>query len=166
MNKEIWRNIPNIENYQASNYGRIRNKKTGRVLKPVKNKYGYLIYSIHYKKLKGHRLVAQAFIPNPNNLPQINHKDENKANNNVKNLEWCTALYNSIYNNKHKKIAEKHEKPVYQFSKDNKFIKEYKSIRYASQVLKLQETHIKDVCKGYRKTCGGYVWRYKNESFY
>lgn len=166
MEKEIWKDIPNFDGYQASNLGDIRNKKTKKILKPVINRYGYKIYSLFGKKVKGHRLIAKTFISNPNNFSQVNHKDENKQNNNINNLEWCNNKYNSNYGTRNKRIALKNNKPVIQLTKNNIILNEYDSIRIASKILNLQETHIKDVCKGYRKTCGGYSWRYKNESIY
>lgn len=110
-NIEIWKDIPDYEGlYQVSNLGRVKSfKRNGnskdRILKPSKNRCGYL-QVILYKNRKTetftvHRLVALAFISNPLNLPCINHKDENKENNNISNLEWCTQQYNATYNNAH-----------------------------------------------------------------
>lgn len=99
---EEWRDIKDYENYEVSNLGRVRNKN-GKILKQ-QLRHGYYdvgLYNEHHqnqpKLLKVHRLVAQAFIPNLNNYPCINHKDENKLNNNIDNLEWCTYSYNCSY---------------------------------------------------------------------
>lgn len=105
--EEIWKKVSIDERYSISNYGRVRNDKTGYILKTSDDGKGYRRISL-YKNGKNkqtfvHRLVAQAFIPNPDNLPFINHKDENPANNFVDNLEWCTVLYNNTYNDSHKK---------------------------------------------------------------
>lgn len=99
MEKEIWKTIPKLTNYEVSNMGRVRKKNL--VLSQEETKKGYLRVSLSQngkrKHYKVHRLVASAFIPNDENFPQINHKDENKKNNNVENLEWCTNWYNSHY---------------------------------------------------------------------
>lgn len=96
----ITKPIVGYENYLISTTGIITNKKTGRQLKQ-REKKGYMEVNIYNKGKRKtmlvHRLVAQAFIPNPSNLPQVNHKDENPRNNNVDNLEWCTQKYNNNY---------------------------------------------------------------------
>ena len=127
--EEVWKDIPGYEGlYQASNLGKIRSldkltkggnqygcqfitKKRGRILKEYFNKSGYkqvtLVVNNKAKRFILHRLVAKTFIPNPNNLPQINHKDEDKTNNCAKNLEWCTCSYNINYGSRNEKAAEK-----------------------------------------------------------
>lgn len=95
---EQWKKITNT-NYEISNFGRLM--RNNKIIKPVKCSNGYLEYFL-WKDGKrsvylAHRLVAKYFIPNPNNLPQINHKDENIQNNNINNLEWCTSKYNANY---------------------------------------------------------------------
>ena len=113
--KEVWKDIQDYEGfYQVSNLGRIKslgNSKTRKekILKPIYHKQYYQItlsknnIRIQYRV---HRLVAEAFIPNPDNLPQVNHKDEDKTNNYVDNLEWCDALYNNNYKDKGKRISK------------------------------------------------------------
>lgn len=93
---EKWKKIEELENYEISNFGRVRNIKTGRILKN-QIKDGREVLNLSKKKIFIHRLVADAFIPNPNNFPQVNHKDENPLNNHFINLEWCTSKYNSNY---------------------------------------------------------------------
>ena len=102
----VWKPIPGFPLYEASNIGQIRNAKTKRIRKVHSNSRTnkdtyYLICDVQVngkrKHMRVHRLVALAFLPNPDNLPQINHKDEDKTNNCVWNLEWCTAEYNVNY---------------------------------------------------------------------
>ena len=100
--KEVWKDVPMYTGiYEASTFGRIRSKVTGKLAHSFKNEKGYVITKIFLngqcKNERTHRLVALTFIPNPNNYPQVNHKDENRENNRVDNLEWCTCDYNNTY---------------------------------------------------------------------
>lgn len=124
--KEVWKDIPGFENlYQVSNFGNVKvldricnsaiknnNKvlRKGKILKQY-NKRGYLQVSLSKNNKRYyfsvHRLVAMTFIPNPNNLPQINHKDENTLNNCIENLEWCTPKYNCNYGTRNSRIYNK-----------------------------------------------------------
>lgn len=122
--KEIWKDIQGYEGiYQVSNLGRVRSVDRvvihkdgvkhlyrGRVLKPHYNTSKYLAIGLHYNGISNtylvHRLVAQVFIPNPNNLPEVNHIDEVITNNKVDNLEWCTSEYNNNYGNHNKNTAK------------------------------------------------------------
>ena len=172
--QEIWKDVVGYEGlYQVSNLGRIKTferkrfkkiensflmKKTGReiIMKTSKNCGGYETVCLHrngeIKQFKVHRLVAMAFIPNPNNLPQINHKDENKANNSVENLEWCTERYNNSYGTR----KERASKSVYCVELN----KTYKSMTEAGKEIGLPFGNISKVCRGQNKTCAGYHWRY------
>lgn len=96
---ENWRKIADYQNYSVSDLGHVRNDKTGKLLKTVKHPNGYLVVNLYptRKTFKVHRLVAEAFIANPNNYPIINHKNEVKDDNRVENLEWCTYEYNNNY---------------------------------------------------------------------
>ena len=149
-----------------------------------KNEDGYLRIPLsksnERKKYSIHRLVAQAFIPNPNNLPQVNHKDENKTNNFVflkkddtvdlgkSNLEWCDGKYNKNYGTRNKRIAEKQLNspkfsiPVLQIDVNTgRVISDYQSTMEAERRLNIFHCNISACCKGKRKTAGGYKWRYK-----
>ena len=110
-----------------------------------------------------HRLVAKAYISNPDNLPQINHKDENIRNNCVNNLEWCTAKYNCNYGTRNSRRAESQSKEVSQYSKDGKLIATYKSTKIASENTGIGRFNIINVCNNNHKTAGGYVWKYGKE---
>ena len=168
--KEIWKDIKNYEgHYQVSNLSRVKSlnyNHTGKekILKLNKDKDGYLQVTLcknNIKKVyKVHRLVAQAFIPNPNNLPQINHKDENKTNNNVDNLEWCDRKYNQNYGTRTERVAEKLSKPVLQYDLEGNFIKEWKSTRECGRNGFCNQ-HIAACCRGELKTHKGFIWRYK-----
>lgn len=109
--EEIWKKIKGYEDYEISNLGRVKSyklNKRGNILTPAKYGIGYFHIVLNnngVKTLAVHRLVAQAFIPNPNNYSQINHKDENPSNNNVNNLEWCDAKYNNNYGHHGEKIS-------------------------------------------------------------
>lgn len=124
------------------------------------DRYGYSVISLnksdksYYKTV--HRLVAKAFIDNPNNYASINHRDENKLNNNVNNLEWCTVAYNNRYSKTRK---------VVQIGIDGKFVREWDCIKDAADACNLFMTHIQSCCarKPHYITYGGYQWRYKEE---
>ena len=167
---EIWRDIENYEGlYKISNKGRVKSlyKGSERILRPVIDKYGYMfVYLCNNnvrKYFKLHRLVAQAFIPNPYNLPEVNHKDENKKNNCVENLEWITHIDNCNYGTRNKRVGDSRSKPILQYSKSGEFIKELPSSREAERILGIANQHIIACCKGKRKSSGGFVWRYKEK---
>ena len=130
----------------------VTNKQTG---------YKYVTITIDRKAktYSVHRLVAQAFIPNPLNLPYVNHKDEVRTNNNVENLEWCTPKYNANYGDAIQRSKSKRSKPVVRIDKfGNEEI--YESIREAERRTGISNSNISAVCLGTRITTGGYKWRY------
>ena len=171
---EIWKDIEGYEGlYQVSNCGRVRSLWLGKekVLQPVKHKNGYLFVSLGRKKIISiHRLVAEAFIPNPDNLPQVNHRDENKENNNVDNLEWCDAKYNNNYGTHNKRVSDTQindqnkSKKVIQFSKTGEFIREWPSTNECGRN-GFNQGHVAACCRGNTKlkTYKGYIWKYKKE---
>lgn len=175
--KEIWKDIKGYEGlYQISNLGNVKsmdrlisckNNTTklckGTVLKPHKNNYLFVrLYNNSIPETKYiHKLIADAFIPNPNNFPEINHKDENKLNNSIDNLEWCTVSYNNSYGNR----TQKTRKRVYQCDLTGNIIKLWDGIRLASKELNIPSQQISQCCNQtkYRKTAGGYIWKYESE---
>lgn len=174
--KEIWKNIKDFNNYEINNYGVIRIKKNKKMLKYQIDKDGYYKVNLWRKGkckcFRVSRLVAQTFIHNPNNLPVVNHKDENKQNNCVDNLEWCTIAYNNAYGTKGKRGGEKQRnklrytksnRKVIQYDLKDNIVDTYKSIMTVAKKLNVDGTHITDVCKGRRKTAYGYKWRYIDE---
>lgn len=199
--KEIWKDIEGYEGiYQVSNLGNVRSvdryitTKNG-VVKPFKgvirslclNRNGYPFVTLKVKSISKtvevHRMVAQAFLPNPNNFPCVNHKDENPQNNRVDNLEWCTYKYNSNYGNTQKrksqntdyskcvnnrdkvtirrKITEKQRKEVYQYDKDLNLIKVWYS---ASECGRngFNQGHVSACCRKDKSflTHKGFIWSY------
>lgn len=178
---EEWKEIYNGR-YQVSNYGRVKsmffnNRQASinreKILKSVKrNKNSY--YSVNiYKNNKAsltnvHRLVAESFLKNPNNYKYVNHKDENKLNNRIDNLEFCTQKYNLNYGTRNERISKNNiNKPksrfekVLQYDLHGNFIKEYDNACIAEKEAKVR--HVRECCDGKRKTAHGYIFKYKNE---
>ena len=141
--------------YAATEDGRIYSFATKKFLKSQVTKKGYLTVRLgrghNYKNYRVHRLVADTFIPNPGNLPEVNHKDEDKTNNSVSNLEWCTQDYNLHYGSR-----EHLSKKVYCVELDKTFL----NARAAFKELGIKDYRIRYCCKGRRKTAGGYHWQY------
>ena len=165
--KEIWKDCKGYEGlYQVSNLGRVWNVKLQKYLKGSYNKDGYHQVYLTAKNGKRktesvHRLVALAFLSNPNNLPQVNHKDENKGNNCVDNLEWCNAKYNANHGTRNKRISKANSIPVYCFELDKIFY----GTREAERELGINHSSISKACKGKQKTTGGYHWEYYNGEY-
>ena len=166
-----WRPIAGYKGlYEISDFGRVRSlnyNHTGRtqVLKAGMNTQGYLFVCLYkdgkHKLYTVHRLVAQAFLANPDNMPEVNHIDECKTNNAVSNLEWCTRAYNINYGTGiARRAAASKSKPVQQFSKDGTFVAVWPSTIEARRQTGINESHICACCKGKLHTAGGYRWLY------
>ena len=150
--------------YQVSNLGNVKNIIKNRILRQTKNNIGYLSVTLNNgvtkKWVKVHRLVAETFIPNIENKPQVNHKDENKLNNCVNNLEWCTSVYNANYGDRNYKISINNGKMVKQYDLKGNFIKTYHSARFAGRSCNINPHCISACCRGEIKKSGGFIWEY------
>ena len=156
-----WKDVVGAENfYQVSDSGLVRNKSTGDILKPSTSG-GYAHIELRYginKNASVHRLVAEAFIPNPFNFRCVNHIDENKLNNHVENLEWCTYQYNATYG----KGALQRNSRVIQFDMAGNALSIWESIKDASEKTNVLYQGISACCRGKTKSAGGYMWSYAN----
>jgi len=166
---EIWKALPGVQGVEVSTFGKVRTLDRlvssesgtyfteGKVLKQYDNGYGYLIANIpvdgKYVTKRVHRLVAQAFIKNPNNLPQVNHRDCDRTNNNVENLEWCDNTYNSQYREKY---GEALGHPLFAINLTTLEVSKFRSQHEAGRTLGVEQTSISKVIKGRYKQAGGY----------
>lgn len=183
MLNEIWKDISGYEGlYQISTCGRVKSlqrdiiSKKGqkfqveeKIIKPIYRSRNQNYAAVHLcrnsntKTVSVHRLVAKAFIPNPSNLPFINHKDENPRNNTIENIEWCSVQYNNNYGlaNAKRSASLKNgakSKKVNQYTLDGKQFAVYPSTMEAKRQTGI--LHIVDVCNGKREKAGGYIWKY------
>ena len=183
MENEVWKDIPNYEGiYKASNFGRIKmvkrtlidslgkkiNKKE-HILKPRTGNRYYMIALYKNGKREDlllHRVIAQTFIPNPENKPFVNHKDENCFNNCSDNLMWCTQKENMNWGTINERMSKnsKSKRKVNQYDMDGNYIKTWDCMTdfYKSKGLKLK-TGIIECCKGRRQSHMGYKWKYADE---
>ena len=168
---ENWKEISGYEGlYEVSDKGRVKslgNNKTRKekILKPHKDTWGYLRVDLckdgKVKHSKVHRLVAEAFIQNPNNLKTVNHRDEVKTNNASNNLEWMSKKDNLNYGTRNKRVAESLSKQVQMFDKSTgELLATYPSTHEAERITGIAQQSISSCCNGKRKSAGGYIWRY------
>lgn len=171
---EIWKDIPNFEGYMMSNYSRVKSfkMKSIRILHQYIN-MGYcsvVLCDKNKKKVsKGvHRLMAETFIPNPKNLPQVNHKDENKLHNLIDNLEWCTNSYNMNYGTRNARaaigISYANSIKIAQYSLDGKYITSFRGMNEASRVLGFSVQRTPAQYKSQFSQCNGFMWRQYEEN--
>lgn len=179
--EEIWKPIAGFEGlYEVSNYGRVKSlTRYKKVIKPIIMNSGYYQYQLWHKGkcrvASGHRLVAQAFIPNPDNKPFVNHKDENKLNNFVDNLEWVTHVENCRYGTaiarrtehfdySNKRINNANQikacsKPIAQYTKDGKLIRRWSSAAECARENGWDASNIRRNCTGKRPHAYGYIFK-------
>ena len=186
--KEIWKDIVGYEGlYQVSNLGNVKSlnfNHTGKekIMKQIKHHTGYIIIGLVKNGIKKqhmvHKLVINAFNQNKDNVKfmpyenfndisfnnlDVNHKDENKENNKLSNLEYCTRLYNTNYGTRGKRISKNGSKPVNQYDLDGNFIKRWNSLSEISKELNITSGNISMCCTGKYKTTHGYKWKYANK---
>ena len=172
LDGEIWKIVPGFPEYEISSHGRIKypirkgvKPYPKRITYGTTNADGYKTFTLRNKEKKVvtgiHRIVAAAFIPNPENKPCVNHKgkDGNKQNNSVGNLEWVTKSENTQHAYYNNLISGK--RCILQLDVNNNIIKEWDTIKNAYETLKLSRTAINHVLSGKNKTCGEYYWCYK-----
>ena len=177
---EIWKDVVGFEGfYQVSNKGKVRSvdRKVqcsnsvrfykGKELSVCTDDKGYsrvlLAVAGKHKSCQVHRLVAMAFVENPDNLPEINHKDENPSNNCADNLEWCSKIYNLEYGTGRERSIQSHRKAVRQYSLNGEMIAEYDGVNSAARAIGKPNdaAAITKCCSGKNRTAHGYIWRYK-----
>ena len=184
--EEIWKDIEGYEGlYQVSNLGRVLSlgrdivRRTrygtmapyhiaGKVLKPLHSQGDYCYVHLFGNdgtstNHKVHRLVAKAFVPNPDNLNEVNHIDEDKENNRADNLEWCKHVDNCNHGTRNERSASKRGRQVEQLTLDGHHVAFYQSASEASRMTGIGHTCISLCCRGKTKTAGGYRWKFKEQ---
>lgn len=174
MKNEIWKDVVGYEGrYQVSSMGRVksleRKDRLGRtvkerILKPGVVGSGYLMISLYaggkQKMFFVHRLVCQAFHENPDNKPQVNHINEDKADNRACNLEWSTAKENNNHGTHNERVAKARSKPVGQYTRYGDLVKVWPSTQEAERQAGFNQGNISEVANGNRKTACGFIWKY------
>lgn len=175
---ETWRSISEFpEAYEVSDFGRIRSitrclpnghKYPGKILSTKVQRNGYLTVHLSYRNKPYtrlvHRLVASTFIENPNGFLQVNHINENKKDNRVENLEWCSGSRNCKYGHRNDAMINQRKKAVNQYTIDGALIKTFPILNAAARETGVNAAHICDVCKGRRSSAGGFKWEYVGSS--
>lgn len=179
----FWKKVKGYEGlYEVSNAGHVRSvdryvkcnhgvaKRSGKTLKETERRKGYLCVNLSKngksRSVEIQRIVATAFLPNPEGLPCVNHKDENKKNNSAENLEWCTYAYNNNYGNRKAKCREKTtngkmSKKIFQYSRDGELLNEFPSLAEAHRRYGFDASKISLCARNKRKSAYGYIWSYE-----
>lgn len=173
--KEIWKDVKGYEGlYQVSNLGRVKSLIRNKVLSPLNRQHGYQAVQLHgkggnargFKSFSIHRIVAEAFVPNPENKPEVNHINEDKADNRAENLEWTTRVENCNHGTRNRRCGDantnnpKTSSPVKQYTLDGEYIATYPSIHEAMRNTGIAIGCIWSACEGKTKQAHGYKWRY------
>lgn len=171
MLKENWRVINGFSRYMISDKGRVKSLISNKIIKPMDNGKYYQVKIFSDDKKASHplihRLVCQHFIDNPNNLPSVNHRDEDKHNNCVENLEWCSMKDNCNYGTRNERMAKskvngKTSKAVLQYDLKGNLIKEWNSALDAQEI-GVCRSAIQKCTTGIHSTCNGFIWLYKTD---
>lgn len=182
MGEAVFKEIEGYPLYLIGSDGSVYSKKSNRFLKPVLQHTGYKHIELRNengpKQFSVHRLVAKAFIPNPNNYPVVNHIDQNRVNNAVTNLEWCTYEYNSNHADCQKRkrnrinyysekqlrsranMKNRNGKMVFQYSKEGEYIRSFPSTMEVYRETGINPSHVGECARGKRKAAGGYLWSF------
>lgn len=161
----MWKTVDEQGMYSVNDEGNVRNNATGKILTPYTTWNGYLRVCIHGKNYRVHRLVAEAFLRNENGYTQINHKDGDKRNNNLANLEWCSPKQNIRHAyDTGLRVADytniKSPKPVLQLSTDGVEIARFDSVKSVEKTLGYDNSNISKACRGKTNTAYGYKWQF------
>jgi hypothetical protein len=163
----MWKTVSVNPKYEVNEAGEVRHRERKQILRGKIDRYGYRVITMSSGDRKkpqcvtAHRLVAMAFIPNPDGLPSVNHKDEDKLNNSVENLEWCSTLYNTRYGTGQQRSHDARKRPIVAI-KDGAIVKRYACVGDAAAEVRVSTSSIKDGLRGkkWHISCRGFEWSY------